>query len=82
MVDVALRSAERPAQQSYHWTWLGLPLLAGVVVVLAVGFVAWWALAPLLVGTALGCLWFRAVAIVNGRAPMRDTRRSRPRMVK
>jgi hypothetical protein len=81
-VTTAGRNSVTRSQQSYHWTWLGIPVLAGLVFVLALLWLSWWALALLLAGTALGCLWCRAMAIVNGRAPMRDTRRSRPRMVK
>ena len=66
-ITTAGRNSATSSQQSYHWTWLGIPVLAGLVFVLALGFVAWWALALLLIGTALGCLWCRAVAIVNGR---------------
>lgn len=56
------------SQQCYRAEWLAVPVLAGVVFLLALAWLAWWALAWPLIGTALGCLWGRAVAIVNGRA--------------
>ena len=67
-ITTAGRNSVTRSQQSYHWTWLAVPLLAGLVFVLALLWLSWWALAIWLAGTALGCLWCRAVAIVNGRA--------------
>lgn len=60
------RNRATKSQQSYHWTWLGLPLLAAVVFVIALGFVGWWLLAAWLVGAAVGWLACRGVAVANG----------------
>jgi hypothetical protein len=62
------RNSVTRSQQSYHWTWLAVPVLAGLVFVLALLWLSWWALAWLAGAALLLAAKVPQAMGINGRA--------------